>query len=62
MDKILSDGTSVLMAVVGVAILAVLVSKNNNTQGVISSASSGFASILGTAMGGGGLAAPVTYG
>ncbi len=52
MNDLIRDGTSVLMAVVGVALLAVIVSRNSNTTGVLSSASKGFASILGTAMGG----------
>jgi succinate dehydrogenase hydrophobic anchor subunit len=52
MNEIMKDITGVVMAVVGVAILAVLVSKNNNTSGVISSAAQGFTGILATAMGG----------
>ena len=39
------------MAIVGVAILAVIVSKQNNTTGVLSAASGGFAQVLGVAMG-----------
>lgn len=41
---------SILTAVVGVAFLATLVSKNSNTSGVISASSSGFSQILGTAL------------
>lgn len=41
---------TILTAVIGVAILAVLVSRNANTSGVISSASKGFSGILGTAL------------
>jgi len=52
MDEIFKDVTSVAMAIVGVAILAVLVSNKNNTTGVIHAASSGFGSVLGVAMGG----------
>ena len=53
MDDIMKDITSVLMAVVGVAILSVIVSRNNNTQGVIGTSAQGFGSILSVAMGGG---------
>ncbi len=59
MDGIMKDLTGVLMAVVGVAIIAVIVSNKNQTSQVISSASSGFASILGVAMGG---SAPASMG
>lgn len=53
MNDMMKDLTAVLMAVVGVAILAVLVAQRNNTVGVINAASGGFGSILGVAMGGG---------
>ncbi len=62
MNDIFKDVTSVAMAIVGVAILAVLVSRNNNTTGVIGSASSGFAQVLGVAMGGAGSATPYSMG
>ena len=71
MSDTMKDITAVLMAVIGVAILAVLVSGANNTVGVLSAASSGFSGILGTAMGaargptysmGYGGTAPGTYG
>lgn len=52
MDDIMKDVTGVAMAIVGVAIIAVLVSKKSNTSGVIGAASSGFGSVLGVAMGG----------
>ena len=52
MNELLSDGTSVLMAVVGVALMAVIVSQRSNTASVVKSLSGGFSSILGTAMGG----------
>jgi len=52
MDEIFKDVTGVAMAIVGVAIIAVLVSKNSQTSGVIQAASSGFGSVLGVAMGG----------
>jgi hypothetical protein len=48
------NGTvTVLLAVIGVAILAVLVKNGSNTSSVISAASKGFSSILSTAEGGG---------
>lgn len=52
MNDIMKDLTSVGMAIIGVAILAVIVSSKNNTTQVISSATHGFASVLGVAMGG----------
>jgi hypothetical protein len=52
MNDMMRDLTSVLMAVVGVAILTTLVSQKNQTSQVVQSASSGFANILGVAMGG----------
>lgn len=54
MDKIMNDMTGVAMAIIGVAILAVIVSNNSNTVNVISAASKGFGSVLGVAMGGAG--------
>lgn len=52
MNDIMKDLTSVGMAIIGVAILAVLVSSKNQTTQVISSAAGGFANVLGVAMGG----------
>lgn len=52
MNDIMRDMTSVAMAIVGVAILAVLVSQKNQTSQVIGAASGGFANVLGVAMGG----------
>ena len=52
MNEIMKDVTGVAMAIIGVAILAVLVSRNNNTTGVIESATRGFGNVLGVAMGG----------
>lgn len=52
MNDIMKDLTSVGMAIIGVAILAVIVSSKNQTVQVIGSASQGFASVLGVAMGG----------
>lgn len=49
-ESLVSSVTSVLLAIVGVAIIAVLVSKNANTSGVISSGGSAFSQDLGTAL------------
>lgn len=61
MNDIMKDVTGVLMAVVGVAIIAVLVSNRNQTSQVLGAASSGFANILGVAMGGSASAAMGSY-
>ncbi len=57
-DSLVTAVVTVLMAIVGVAIIAVLVSKNANTTGVIQAGSQGFSSSLATALspvvGGGG--------
>jgi len=55
-NQLINSVVTVAVAIIGVAIVAVLVSKNANTTGVISSASSGFSSALGTAL------SPVTGG
>lgn len=52
MNEIFRDLTSVGMAIIGVAILAVIVSRSNDTVGVINSATSGFGDVLRVAMGG----------
>lgn len=52
MNEIFKDITGVAMAVVGVAILAVIVSNQNNTSQVINSAARGFGGVLAVAMGG----------
>jgi len=49
MDQIINSVTTILAAVIGVAILSVIVSKNSNTSGVINAGASGFSSILSTA-------------
>lgn len=49
-SQLFTSIVSILTAVVGVAFLATLVSKNSNTAGVISAGSSGFSQILGTAL------------
>jgi hypothetical protein len=52
MDEILKDVTSVAMAIIGVAILSVLVSRNSQTSSVIQASAGGFGSVLSVAMGG----------
>lgn len=52
MNEIMHDVTGVAMAIIGVAILAVIVSNNSNTSNVIKAASGGFGSVLSVAMGG----------
>ncbi len=56
MKPIAEQIIAILSATIGLAIVAVLVSKQSNTASVISGASSGFASIIGAAV------APVTGG
>lgn len=56
MNQALNGVITILTAIVGVAILAVLVSRNANTAGVIGAASKGFADALGAAV------SPVTGG
>ncbi len=51
MNDIMKDLTGIAMAIVGVAILFTLVNPRNNTSQVISSATGGFATMLGAAMG-----------
>lgn len=55
-NEFLGSIVTVLTAIIGVAILSVLVSKNANTAGVISAGGSAFAQDLGAAT------APVTGG
>lgn len=49
-NQMITAVVSILTAVVGVAILATIVSKNSNTAGVISAGGSAFSGILGTAL------------
>jgi hypothetical protein len=49
MNKIGEQLTAVLVAVIGVAILAVIVSKNANTAGVLQAGGQAFSAILGAA-------------
>lgn len=51
MNEIFKDITGIAMAIVGVAILFTLVNPRNKTSQVITSATSGFATMLGAAMG-----------
>lgn len=49
-EQLISSVVTVLLAIVGVSIIAVLVSRNANTTGVIASAGSAFSGALGTAL------------
>lgn len=49
-DQLITSITAILTAIVGVAIIAVLVSRNANTSGVISAGGSAFAQDLGVAI------------
>lgn len=51
MGEIGKDVTTIALAIVGVAVLAILVSRNANTSGVLNSASSAYNSALATAEG-----------
>lgn len=60
-DQLIASVTTVAVAIVGVAIIAVLVSKNANTSGVINSAGNAFSGALTAAVApvsGSGFAAP----
>lgn len=46
MNQLVNSITVLLAAIVGVAILSVIVSKNSNTAGVIGAGASGFGSLL----------------
>lgn len=50
MNQLWSGVIAVLMAIIGVAILSVLVSRNSNTTGVLQAGSQAFSGALGTAM------------
>lgn len=56
MNDFVGPIVTVVTAIIGVAILAVLVSRNSNTAGVIKAGSQGFSGMLGTAL------SPVTGG
>lgn len=55
-DQLFNSIVTIATAIVGVAIIAVLVSRNSNTAGVIGAAGNAFAKSLGAAV------APVTGG
>lgn len=55
-DQLIASVVTVLTAIIGVAIIAVLVSKNANTTGVLSAGGQAFSGALGTAL------SPVTGG
>ncbi len=50
MNNITESVVTILTAIIGVAILAVLVSRNSNTSGVLSSAGDAFSNVLGVAV------------
>lgn len=50
MSKIGEQITVILIAIIGVATLAVILSRNSNTTGVISAASAGFSQSLAAAL------------
>lgn len=49
-NELITSVVTVLLAIVGVALIATLVSKNANTTAVISAGASGFSQSLGTAL------------
>lgn len=51
MNQLVNSMTVLVSAIIGVAILSVLVSRNSNTTGVIGAASQGFSSMLSAAEG-----------
>lgn len=62
MDRLTESVVTIAVAIIGLATLAVLVSRNANTSGVIGAAGNAFSKSLGTAIspitGGGGFGAP----
>lgn len=54
MDKFVESGTTIVLAIVGLAIISVLVSRKANTAGVIQAGASGLGNDIGVA------ASPVT--
>ena len=49
-DQLITSVVTVVTAIIGVAILAVLVSRNSQTVNVVKAASTGFATDLGAAL------------
>lgn len=56
MDQLISSTTTIVLGIIGIAILAVIVSKNANTAGVIGAGGSALAQDIGAAV------SPVTGG
>ena len=54
MTDLLNAGVSIVLAIVGIALLAVLLSKNSNTQGIITAGGTSLAQDIGAAV------APIT--
>jgi len=50
LNSIVEAGTTIALAIVGLAIISALVSKNANTTGVIQASASGFGNSLGEAL------------
>ena len=50
MNQLVNGVIVVLTAIIGVAILSVILSKNSNTTGVVGAGANAFSSILGTAL------------
>ena len=50
-ENLISNGTTVLLAIVSLGVIATLVSKNANTSGVINAGARGFTSALSAAEG-----------
>lgn len=49
-DSIISSGVAILTAIVGLAIIAVVLSRNSDTTNVVATAGSAFQTILGKAV------------
>jgi hypothetical protein len=49
-DKVITEIVTVITAIIGVAIIAVLVSRNSNTGSVLTSAGQALSSVLNTAV------------
>lgn len=49
-DKFIGASVAILLGIIGVAVIAMLVSKSANTTGVISAGAGGFACVLRTAI------------
>lgn len=50
-NELIGSLVTILLAIIGVAVIAVLVSKNANTAGVLTAGSQAFSGGLGTALG-----------